>query len=178
MATTNVTGQVGPRLLAGTFATDNPLFTSGGSIPDIPQVAFGFGTGLGNINLLAYKVGTATAAAAAIDLSTITDPEGNAINFARVRAVEILNFATADGSILLLDGTVANAWKAPFNAIATAKLVIPPGRTVGTNPVPGGVLLWGANLTGYVTSGTSKVISLDPGAATIPWRVALLGVNA
>lgn len=178
MATTNVQGNVGPKLLSGTLATDNPIFTSGGSIPDIPVVNYAYGTGLGNINLLGYKTGTATAAASTVDLSTITDPEGNAINFARVRAVEILNFATADASILLLDGTVTNAWKAPFNSIATAKLVILPGRLVGGTTQPGGVLLWGANLTGYVTSGTSKLIVLDPGAATIPWKVGLLGVNA
>jgi hypothetical protein len=178
MAVTNVKGQVGPKLLSGTFATDNPIFTSGGQLPDIPAVTFDYGTGLGNINLLGYRTGTAAAAPSTLDLAAITDPEGNPINFARVRAIEFLNFATADASILLLDGTVANAWKAPFNAIATAKLVILPGRLVGTSPVPGGALLWGANLTGYVTSGTSKVISLDPGAATIPWRVGLFGVNA
>ncbi len=177
MAITTISAQVGPKLMGATFATDSPVFTAGGSIPDIPVVNFAFGTGLGNINLLGYKTGTATAAASTVDLSTITDPEGNAINFTRVRAVEILNFATGDANNLLLDGTVANAWKAPFNAIITAKLVVLPGRLQNGVAVPGGALLWGANLTGYVTSGTSKVISLDPGAATIPWRVALFGVN-
>jgi hypothetical protein len=148
------------------------------TLPEIADAKFLLGTGLGKVNLLGYQEGTAAASPATIDLRATTDPKGTTINFARVRYVQVLNFATNDVHELLLDGTVTNAWTRPFNGIATAKLVIPPGVASGGGVIPGKFLLGGPNLTGLVTAVGSKVISLDPGANTIPWRIELLGVDA
>lgn len=148
------------------------------SIPQFANASFELGTGLGKANLLGYQEGTATATPASIDLKATTDPKGAAIDFARVRYVLILNYATTDGHVLKVDGTVTNAWLSPFDSVSTAKLVIPAGVASGSSTVPGVFLLGGPNLTGLVTGASNKVISLDPGANTIDWRVALLGVDA
>jgi hypothetical protein len=148
------------------------------SLPAFNKMEFSYGTGLGKVNLLGFQEGTAFAAPADVDIKATTDPNGAAINFARVRAVLIQNRSDVDGRILKWDGTVTNGWLAPFDSIATAKLVILAGATVNGVLIPGIVLLAGPNLTGYVTGSGSKVLRLDPGANTVPWRVELLGVDA
>lgn len=180
MAYDKMTGSIGPQLIQGSVTPVSPYSGVSASLPNMAApVTFQNGTGLGNINLIGLASGTAAAAPASVDLTTMTDVVGAAINFARVRAVMILNKASNDAYKLLWDGTVTNAWKDPFNGLAVAKLSIPPGAIqAGTAVAPGGVLIWGSNLTGLVVAPTSKLIVLDPGANTIPYAVHLLGVNA
>jgi hypothetical protein len=145
-------------------------------LPAIPQVSFQPGDAALKLSIVGYKKFTATAAPTSIDLTAVPDVNGSSSNLARVKYVLITNEGTVDGQVLLLDGTVSNAWKAPFATIATCKLVIPSGYVDASGVVyPGMVLLGGPNTTGLVVSGTSKIISLDPGANTISGRVILLG---
>lgn len=146
--------------------------------PAFNSPSFTYGTGLGHVNLLGFLEGTATAAPSDIDLKATTDPKGQAINFARVRFIEVLNLADVDARVLRIDGTVTNGWVQPFDGITTAKLVIPAGVTTGGVLYPGVFLLGGPNLTGLVTGSSNKVLRLDPGANTVPWQVNLLGVDA
>jgi hypothetical protein len=146
--------------------------------PGIPALNYQKGTGAQQINILGVKGGTLAAGTVAIDLTTITDVFGTALNFATVLGFVVLNYATTASNILLVDGTVANAWKAPYNAIATAKLVVPAGALVGTTTVPGFIMMASPNTAGYAVSGTSKVIQLDSGAFTIPYQVAAIGISA
>jgi hypothetical protein len=145
--------------------------------PSIPALNYTKGTAAQQINILGVKGGTLTAATVAVDLTTITDPYGTALNFATVLGFMVLNYATTASNILLMDGTVTNAWKAPFNAIATAKLVVPAGALVGTTVVPGMVLIASPNTAGFAVSGTSKIIQLDSGAFTITYQVAAFGLS-
>lgn len=154
------------------------LGTGGFQFPNINAYTYDIGTTVGKFNVVAVAAGTAASAPSAFDLTTILDPFGAAAVFAKVNYILICNDATADGSKLLLDGTVTNAWTSWCNSIATSKLVIPsgfvdPGNS--TSNIPGMALLFGGNTTGLGVGGSNKIISLDPGANTIPWRVFLLG---
>lgn len=162
----NTTVQYDPGLAVG---------TTNWNWPNIAPIPYTLGTSAGQLNLISYASGSAAASPATLDLTALTDPYGGAVNLAKVNYVLILNDSTADANFLLLDGTVSNAWKAPFNAITTAKLVIPPGLTISGTNYPGMAMLTGLNTSGLAVSGTSKVISLDPGANTIPYRILFLG---
>lgn len=169
-------GTLDPGLLFGTYAQK--------SITSLPSVRSGqmkFGTGAGNVNLLATVTGTLVASTVNIDLTAVLDPNGTSKNWARVKAIAIYNFSTTDGNKLLVGGAASNAWAAPFNGSATAILVVPAGwidSGDGASAYPGVVLIAGANATALATSGTSKVLKLDSGAATIPYGVALVGCDA
>jgi hypothetical protein len=146
--------------------------------PGKPAINYQKGTGAQQINILGVKAGILAAGTVAIDLTTITDPYGTALNVANSLGYMVLNYATTASNILLIDGTVANAWKAPYNAIATAKEVVMAGALVNSVVVPGGKIIWSPNTAGLAVSGTSKIIQLDSGAFTIPYEVAVWGISA
>jgi hypothetical protein len=150
------------------------------NLPGMPTSQIYFGAGIGQINLLCPITGTLTAGTTLIDLTAVLDPYGASKNFARAKVLAILNLATADGANLLVGGAAANAWAAPFNGVATSKLVIGPGWVDPLNNTSyvGYFLLASANATAYPVTGTSKVLQLDSGASTIPYAVGLLGCDA
>ena len=148
------------------------------TLPTLPSVALGFGTGAGQFNLASkLYTGTATAATVLVDLTTLLDDKGNTVNLARCKGLVVLNFNTA-GKILKAGNAGSNPWAAPFGA-STHILNVPPGYAdAGSNKIPGMVVLCAPDATGLAVSGTSKVLMLDPGAETIPYGYFLIGVDA
>lgn len=170
----NLTGQVG---VCPTVSYDPGLSVGTESFqwPNVNPWIYTLGTAAGQLNLVAISSGSAAASPVSIDLTSLTDPSGAAVNFAKIRAALILNDSTTDGSFLLLDNTVTNGWGSPFNNITTAKLKIPAGATVNGTNYPGFFMICGPNTTGLTVDSTHKIVSLDPGANTIPYRILWLG---
>lgn len=148
------------------------------SFPSIQNVRFKKGTGALQINLIT-KLYQATLAATTVlhDLTTLLDEYGTAINFARVKGVLLLNFATTAGYTLKAGGAVSNPWAAPF-ADVSDKIIVPPGYLNGSTIVPGFVMIGAPDAAGLVTSGTSKVLQLDSGSNSVPYGMALFGADA
>jgi len=113
----------------------------------------------------AYQLsGTATAVATDIDLATVICADGTT-GFTRVRIFAIYNDATLDTAILTTGGGTN-----PFKPYLT-------GTTPTISIEPGGVLFLIKPLgtLGWLVDETNKVLRLDPGAATVPFRVVIFG---
>lgn len=135
-------------------------------------------SGAGKINLISklYQ-GTAAAAPVDFDLTNLLDKDGNLIDFIRVKGLVTVNFASAAGFDLLLGGAASNAFAAPFNGSATAKMVLPAGFTDSTSGITylNADVRMNGSATGWATSGTSKVWQIDPGANSVPYWFFAVG---
>ncbi len=103
-----------------------------------------------------------------IDLTSLTDLNGNAMNFARVRDIVFYNpNATVTHTVTVYAGA-SNGW---------AYLPATPGLTVLAN----GGMVWlhdpnsATGIIGMVTSGSSKTITMDPGALATALSVYIIG---
>lgn len=152
------------------------------SVTDFPPVDFVFANGtnaVGAIDLIHVKTYALAAAVQTLDLTALLDPAGVTQNFARVKYFGVAVLSATATHTLLLDFTVANAWKALVNAGTTTKLSVGPGYTNANGILaPGLHLSVNPSLAGYAVSGTSKLITLDPGANTFSVKVMLLGCVA
>lgn len=120
------------------------------------------GTGANQAQRVAQVSGTATAAPADTNLATVVCVDGS-VGFSHVREVIVFNdHASSD---LLLDGSVANGWVAYQSG--TAKITVPASSSIRLSKPKG--------TNGWTVDNTHKVVSLDPTAATIPYRVYVLG---
>jgi hypothetical protein len=166
-----LTGSIGISVTAELVKTTGSV-TARGPLAVNKRIGFDSGTTAGKADLMISSSGSAAASPVSIDVSNsaTVDPLGGPVVLARIKAIVIQNLSTTDGHNLLLDATVSNACKTMFNGIATSKLVILPG---------GFVVLAGFGATGYaVTAATGDIISLDPGANTIPYAIDIIGASA
>lgn len=104
-----------------------------------------------------------------IDLTSLTDPGGNAINFARVRDIIFYNADTVTSHVVNISAGASNGWS-----------YLPPD----TNPlilVAKGGMIWlhdpnnAGGTNGMVTGGSSKTILMDPGSNTVSISVLIVG---
>lgn len=148
------------------------------SFPSLQALNLSLGNAVGSFNILGVSKGTLAAAPTSIDLTSMKDLAGGTVAFATVFLILIWNLSATAGKIILWDGTVANCFAPPFNAIATAKFAIGPGFLNGAGAamsVP--AIYQNLNPGGTVNSSTSKIIKLDPGADTIPYLAAVAGLS-
>jgi hypothetical protein len=130
------------------------------------SLAFGNGTGSGNIQWTFSKSATAAAAPVTYTLSALVDDQGRTIVLAKVRAFVIAHMGSVDGQPLLVGGAATNPWAAPFGSATDRQSVR-----------AGGVYAFGGPLaTAYpVVAGSSDQLKVDPGANTIPFKLMFLG---
>lgn len=135
------------------------------SVNPSSTITWATGTGASQANKVAQVSGSAAAAAASVDLSALACVDGQT-GFSHWREVIVYNDDATH--TLLWDFTATNANVAMHGAGGTTdKLTIEPGEWVrfgkrnGTN--------------GYTVDSTHKVISLDPGANTVAYRVYVIG---
>lgn len=139
--------------------------------------SYGNGTGVGQVDTLHAKNYTLSGAATTIDLTSLTDPAGNSISFARVREIIITSTDTTATHTVKVSSGAANpvAWLPP----AANALVLQPQ---GTGSAPGRIELSDPNGTGagngYVVDSTHKTITFDPGAFTTTINVIICGGSA
>lgn len=165
-----LTGSVGVTVNAKLVKTTGSVLATA-PLSIARKLAFTSGTTTGKADLIFSAAGSAAGAPVTIDLSNSAslDPLGGPVVMLRAKAIVIQNLSDTDGHFLLLDGTASNACLAWFNAISTAKLLIPAG---------GFVVLSGFLATAYaVTAGTGDLIVLDPGANTIPYAIDVIGCS-
>ena len=148
--------------------TPLPVFPGG-------QLIYGASGGTGKIDLMSKFYEATLTGTVAFDLTSLLDPRGAALNFARVKAVVIVNFATTAGFVLKL-GLGTNPFINYFDNVATAKLRVEAGFTNANGiAVPNMVVLACPESNGWAVSGTNKVIQLDSGANAVPYHFHVVG---
>lgn len=164
------------------------------SLPGVAAVEFGLWPGSGSQvglgDALVLGSGTLTDATpgttdiADTDLQAALDVAGVAASMDELVFLAVLLDTTADGVRVVVDGSVTNGWTAPFRDMADptlGKLSVVAGFTNPTTSAatPGGVVLWGGNLTSMAVDATHKVLRLKLVAgSSAPYRVVLLGRSA
>lgn len=99
----------------------------------------------------------------------LTDPLGNALTFAKIKAI-LIRAASGNGGNIVVGGAAANGFTGPF-ADATDKLNIPAG---------GAVLLAAPSAGWSVTGGTGDLLKIanDDGAAAGTYDIIVIGTSA
>jgi hypothetical protein len=161
----NVTGNLDVSIRAAeTIAVG---LASGTLSPSLPvNLAFGAGTGALKIQQVWTKSATATAAPVTYILSALVDDFGRSIPLAKVRGIVIANLSGTDGQTLLMGGATTNPWLAPFGDVSDKLKIHASGVFALAAPLATGL---------GVTAGVSDQLKLDPGAATIPFKIFFLG---
>lgn len=157
-------------LAAGDLSS--PLAASVGVGTD-PRVGAspGVGTAAGQVNAVYAVEGTVTAGApVTIDVTSLTDPAGNAIPaLARVLGVCAENLSVTAGEILTLTGGASNP-------LFTDQLTLQPNTT--SAPVGGTAAVWNP-APGYAVDSTHKTIKITTAAGTgVRFNLVLFGNTA
>jgi hypothetical protein len=173
----NVTGTVN-RNVSFTETATIGLATANLNEPMVTSFSYTpAGTATVQVDTIHAKTYTLAASATTIDLTSLTDPAGNSISFARVREFVVTNADTvATHTVKVSSGAAtAVAWLPP----AANALVLQPQ---GAGSSPGRIDLSDPNGTGagvgYIVDSTHKTITFDPGAFTIAINVLIVGGSA
>lgn len=129
------------------------------------------GTAADSVNLNYVATLSLAAAVTTIDLTSLTDRYGAAVNFARVRSVTIKNNATTDTWTVIVKPGASNGWT---NFLGTSSTAIVGPSTVNN---VGCLVMTSPNTTGWVVDGTHKTLAFDPGANTFTIAVEINGAN-
>jgi len=98
-----------------------------------------------------------------VDLATVTNIFGDAVDFDNVRAVQIVNKSTTAGDTLKVGPQgVANGWDVPFDGDNDGVILCgPKGKLVLDNPVDGYAVNSGSKVLRVSYDGTSGSITFD-----------------
>ncbi len=129
------------------------------------------GTAADQADVFYARVLSLAAAPQTLDLTALLDPFGAAISLARVRSISILNSSIASPVLVGFAAATANAWTG-FLA-NPGQLVVQP--STATNQ--GILTALAPGSTGWPVSAASKLLQLDPGAATVSVSVTILGAS-
>jgi hypothetical protein len=136
------------------------------------NLSYANGTGSNAVDTLyAKQIALVASTPQTIDLTSLTDPAGNSINFARVREFIVQNTSSTAGNDVKVEAGASNGWS-----------VLPPSsnplyaRYSGTLRISDPVSTGGGN--GNVVSGASKTITFDPGSANTTINVVIVGGSA
>lgn len=130
------------------------------------------GTGANQIDLLYAKQLTFVASTPqTLDLAAIVDLSGATVNMARVREILLQIVTTTVDFNLTLGAAASNPWAAIWGTTGTH--VVMAGSTLSiSDPTTVG------SGKGFVTSGTSKALKLDPGSNVIVCNLIIAGCSA
>lgn len=130
------------------------------------------GTGAGAINLIfAKQIALVASTPQTLDLTTLTDLSGAAVNFARIRELVVQVVTATSGFNVILGNAAATAFAAFWGATGTDTVFAGSIRYF-TDPTSVGVGI------GAVTSGTSKSLKLDPGSNNVTINLLIAGCTA
>lgn len=168
----SLTGQTQPTLSFQLTPASGFLANSQITVADSYLTQFGYGHLADQCDLVyAASITFVTSTPQTLDLTSLTDVVGGAVNFARVRLVAIKNLSTADAAVLTVGNSVTNEWDGFLSAAGTLK-VFP---SSANNPKGGWVILTAPNTTGIVVDSTHKTLKLDPGANAFTVNVIIAG---
>lgn len=135
------------------------------------NLSYANGTASNQVDTIYAKTITLAATTQTIDLTSLTDPAGNAITFVRVREFIIVNTATSASFDLKVEAGASNGWAQ-----------LPPS----TSPILtryGGILRLSDPVStgagnGAIVGSTSKTVTFDSGSNTITFLVLIVGGSA
>lgn len=137
--------------------------------PTALKATFGNGTAADQITLQYINTLNLAGAAQTLDLTSLLDPLGGAVSFAKVRVIRIRTRATTDGQALVLSGGASNPWTGFLNGAGTFTI------QASTAANPAWFTLDAPNTAGMAVSGTSKTLKFDPGANTYQVDIEIYG---
>ncbi len=153
--TTTLVGTVTPATVSQSIVTN---FSTSGAAAD-------------QVNLNFVSSVAVTSAGVQLDLTTLTDRYGAAVNFARVRSVSIVNQSQTNLNNITAAAGTSNGWTNWVNS--TAGVIIGPstatnaGMIVSTNPSTSGWVVDGSHKTFTLTSVSACTAAVEfNGAAT------------
>ena len=130
-----------------------------------PNSSYSYGTGNNQINKIWQQERTVTAAAENLDLAgVLVDDFGNTLTFTLVNFIIIANLSETALEVLTITGSFCNAIFAAGGTYVDT--IGPSGHWAKDNPIDGYA----------VTATTADIITVNPGAATITYRVAIGGL--
>jgi hypothetical protein len=178
MATTSCDGII--RLSVGQTLSSLPIPPA--LVQEFSQrFPLGQGTGAMQFNLIHVKKYSLAGSTQSIDLTSLADLSGATVNMARVRGKLLCSRATGSGYTFTEDTTVSNGFKGFSDASTGSKRrlysTLSSTATTFNFDLVTDFYSVGAGI-GAVTSGTSKVITLDPGANTFDVWAFILGCDA
>lgn len=127
------------------------------------------GTGADQASLKHAKPLTLAATPTVLDLTNLTDADGNAISFAAVRWIKIVNLDLDHAVLVGYATTTANAWTALVSN--PGQLTVP--ASTAANPGVLGAMAPGA--AGFAVTSSNKLLQLDPGDNTVGVTVEIVG---
>jgi len=136
-------------------------------------IEFGSGTGDNQFDRIWTDERTLSATSESLDLagSLTSQLDGTTVTFVEVGGIWLYNTATSAASVLIAGGAASNqAYVGLFGAAADKIKIGALGQLFWFAPLDGGGLT--------VTAGTGDLLKIDAGAATITYRIALLGRSA
>lgn len=137
------------------------------------NLSYGTGTGSNQVDTMYGKQLSLAATPTTLDLTSLTDPAGISITFARVREFIVVNLSTTAGQDVKIEQGASNGWAMlPANASANPLYARYSGSARISDPVSTG------SGNGNVAGSTSKTVELDPGANTVSVYVLILGGSA
>jgi hypothetical protein len=136
------------------------------------NLSYANGTASSQVDTIYAKTITLVATTQTIDLTSLTDPAGNSINFARVREFIVINQATTAGFDLKVEAGASN----PVIFIPPVANFLSCRNNGGTLRVSDPVSTGSGN--GNVVTSTTKTITFDSGANTITFLVLIVGGSA
>jgi hypothetical protein len=116
---------------------------------------------------------TLAAVHTALNLQSLLDPFGNAISFARVKYLQVVNTSQTDGHNVLMGyaSSTANCFVGflsnPGQVVIGPSTAANQGVFVATSP----------NTTGFPVSSSSYLLNFDPQSETITINVTILGCS-
>jgi hypothetical protein len=131
------------------------------------------GTGSDQADLKCARTLHLVGAAQQLDLTSLTDLQGNPIDFARVKSLILINRSKTPGNVVLFGF-------ATTSTNAHTAIVSNPGQvTIRPSSLSSGAgtAFVAPDATGYPVGPSSKLLNFDPGAATIDLDVEILGAS-
>jgi hypothetical protein len=135
------------------------------------STAYTNGTGAGAIDCIYAKQLTLAGSATTLDLQALVDLAGTSQVLLRVREIIVQVVTTTVDFDVTLGNAASNSWAPIWGATGT-HVVKAGGRFQNADPNTVG------SGKGYVVSGTSKSLKLDPGANTVVVNVIIAGCTA
>lgn len=115
---------------------------------------------------------TLTASTRSLDLTglvTTSGPYQWSVSLAKVKLLYVANDSATDGDVLLVGGAGSNPWYSPWSASTTKEKVLAGSAMLKTNLLAQATNPW-------TVDASNKVLLIDSGAATISYRLIVLGV--
>lgn len=134
------------------------------------QKALGSGTSANQADLVYASAAGATISSGTpldVDLNSLTDAFGSSISFVEVCGFVITNDSTTASQTLTVGNAASNAWTG-WSGGATHTSVVGPE----------GALFWWSPSDGGAVSGSNKILRIAASAASMPYKLLVVGRSA